>query len=98
MRGPACGLELNKLLEVVTAGAAGSWQLSNLGPKMVKRDFSPGFRVRHQLKDIRLELAAAAELKLPLPATGLGQQLFRVSEGEGLGETGTQALIVSLEK
>ncbi len=98
MLGAAFGLELHRLLEVVTAGAAGSWQLSNLGPKMVKRDFSPGFRVRHQLKDIRLALAAAAELKLPLPATGLVQQLFRASEGEGLGEAGTQALIVSLEK
>ena len=98
MLGAAFGLELHKLLEVVTAGAAGSWQLTNLGPKMIKRDFSPGFRVRHQLKDIRLALAAATVLKLPLPATGLVQQLFRVSEGEGLGETGTQALIVSLEK
>ncbi len=98
MLGSAFGLELDKLLEVVTAGAAGSWQLSNLGPKMAKHDFSPGFRVRHQLKDIRLALAAAAELKLPLPATGLVQQLFRVAEGEGLAESGTQALIVCLEK
>lgn len=96
--GAAFGLELTQLLEVVTAGAAGSWQLSNLGPKMVKRDFAPGFRVRHQLKDIRLALAAAAELKLPLPATGLVQQLFHATEGEGLGEAGTQALIVGLEK
>ena len=98
MLGAAFGLELNQLLEVVMAGAAGSWQLSNLGPKMVRRDFTPGFKVRHQLKDIRLALAAAGELRLPLPATGLVQQLFRVAESEGLGDAGTQALVVGLEK
>jgi 3-hydroxyisobutyrate dehydrogenase len=98
MLGAAFGLDLDKLLEVVTAGAAGSWQLSNLGPKMVKRDFAPGFRIRHQLKDIRLALSAAAELKLPLPTTGLVQQIFRIAEAEGLEDAGTQALIVSLEK
>jgi len=98
MLGAAAGLNLNSLLEVVTGGAANSWQLSNLGPKMVKRDFAPGFRIRHQLKDIRLALAAAAEMKLPLPATGLTQQLFRAAEAENLGEEGTQALIAAMEK
>lgn len=98
MLGAAAGLDLGDLLDVVTGGAANSWQLSNLGPKMVKRDFAPGFRIKHQLKDIRLALAAAAELKLPLPATGLAQQLFRSAEAEGLGEEGTQALIVGMEK
>jgi len=98
MLGASFGLDLGKLLEVVTAGAAGSWQLSNLGPKMVSRDFTPGFRVRHQLKDVRLALEAAADLSLPLPVLGLVQQLFRVAEREGLGDAGTQALVVCLEK
>jgi 3-hydroxyisobutyrate dehydrogenase len=98
MLGASAGLDLNSLLEVVTAGAANSWQLSNLGPKMVKRDFTPGFRIRHQLKDIRLALATAEGLKLPLPATGLVQQLFRAAEAEGLGEQGTQALIAGIEE
>jgi len=98
MLGAAGGLDLNGLLDVVTAGAANSWQLSNLGPKMVRRDFAPGFRIRHQLKDIRLALAAAAELKLPLPATGLVQQVFRAAEAGGLGDEGTQALVVGMEK
>jgi len=72
--------------------------LSNLGPKMVKRDFEPGFRIRHQQKDLRLALSAAAELNLPLPATGLVHQIFRIAEAEGLSEKGTQAIIAAMEK
>jgi len=53
MLGAKLGLDLEKLLNVVTAGAAGSWMLSNLGPKMIKRDFEPGFRISHQQKDLR---------------------------------------------
>ncbi len=92
------GLDLEKLLNVVTAGAAGSWMLSNLGPKMLKRDFKPGFKIKHQQKDIRLALSAAAALNLPLPATSLVHQIFRIAEAEGLSEKGTQALITAMEK
>ena len=98
MLGAVAGLDLNRLIEVLTGGASNSWQLANLGPKIVKRDFAPGFRVKHQLKDIRLALEAAETLNLPLPATGLIQQLFRSAEVEGLGENGTQAFIVGMEK
>ena len=98
MLGASAGLDLNKLIEVLTGGASNSWQLANLGPKIVKRDFAPGFRVKHQLKDIRLALEAAGSLNLPLPATGLIQQIFRSAEAEGLGENGTQAFIVGMEK
>jgi len=96
--GAKAGLDLEKLLEVVTAGAASSWLLSNLGPKMLKRDFEPGFRIRHQQKDLRLALSAAAELNLPLPGTSLVHQIFRIAEAEGLSEKGTQALIMAMEK
>ncbi|MDQ1281107.1 MAG: 2-hydroxy-3-oxopropionate reductase [Thermoproteota archaeon] len=98
MLGSKLGIDMEKLLEVVTAGAAGSWMLSNLGPKMVKRDFEPGFRVVHQQKDLRLALSAAAELKLPLPSTALAQQMLRSVEAEGMGEKGTSAAIVAIEK
>ncbi len=98
MLGAAAGLDLSRLIEVLTGGASNSWQLANLGPKIVKRDFAPGFRVKHQLKDIRLALETAETLNLPLPATGLIQQLFRSAEAEGLGENGTQAFIVGIEK
>lgn len=91
------GLDLKKLLEVVTAGAAGSWMLSNLGPKMLKRDFEPGFKIKHQQKDLRLALSTARELRLPLPGTALVQQMLRAVEAEGLSEKGTQASIVAFE-
>jgi len=96
--GAKAGLDLEKLLDVITAGAAGSWMLSNLGPKMVKRDFEPGFRIRHQQKDLRLALSFAAELNLPLPTTGLVHQIFRIAEAECLSEKGTQALVTAMEK
>lgn len=98
MLGAKSGVNLDKLLEVVTAGAAGSWMLSNLGPKMVRRDLEPGFKISHQLKDLRLALSTAAELGLPLPGTALVQQMFRAVEAEGMAGKGTQALIVAMEK
>jgi 3-hydroxyisobutyrate dehydrogenase len=98
MLGARAGLDLKKLLEVVTAGAAGSWMLSNLGPKMIERDMRPGFKIKHQQKDLKLVLSFAAELGLPLPGTALVQQMFRAVEAEGMGEQGTQAAIVAMEK
>jgi len=98
MLGAKAGLNLKRLLEAISAGAASSWMLINLGPKMLERDFKPGFKIRHQQKDIRLALALASELKLPLPGTALVQQMLRVVEAEGLGEEGTQAAIVAMEK
>jgi len=98
MLGAKSGLDLEKLLSVVTAGAAGSWMLSNLGPKMVKRDFKPGFKIVHQQKDIRLALTQASELNLPLPGTALVNQMLRAAEAAGMGEKGTQAAIVAMEK
>ena len=98
MLGAKAGLDLNKLLNVVTAGAAGSWMLSNLGPKMVEGDMRPGFKIRHQQKDLRLVLSFAAELGLPLPGTALVQQMLRAAEAGGMGEKGTQAAIVAMEK
>jgi 3-hydroxyisobutyrate dehydrogenase len=98
MLGAKAGLDLNKLLEVVTAGAASSWMLSNLGPKIVVGDLRPGFKIRHQQKDLRLVLSFAEELKLPLPGTSLVQQMLRIVEAEGFEEKGTQAAIVAMEK
>ncbi|MEM2888107.1 MAG: 2-hydroxy-3-oxopropionate reductase [Candidatus Bathyarchaeia archaeon] len=98
MLGAKAGLDLRKLLDVVTAGAASSWMLSNLGPKMVERDMRPGFKIKHQQKDLKLVLSFAAEIGLPLPGTALVQQMLRAVEAEGLGEQGTQAAIVAMEK
>ncbi|MBM3940111.1 MAG: NAD(P)-dependent oxidoreductase [SAR202 cluster bacterium] len=84
--------------EAVAAGAAGSWQLSNLGPRMVRRDFAPGFMVRLQQKDLRLVLEAANERHVPLPVASVARQLFTTLEADGLGNAGTQAVVTAIEK
>jgi 3-hydroxyisobutyrate dehydrogenase-like beta-hydroxyacid dehydrogenase len=88
----ANGLDDQKTLDAVSGGAAASWQLSNLGPRMLKGDFAPGFMIKLQQKDLRLALAAAEEQKLHLRATGLVHELFDQAMKEGRGEQGTQAL------
>ena len=92
------GLDLGKMIEAVGAGAAGSWMMSNLAPKITKRDLEPGFMVKLMQKDLRIALSAAAELNLPLPATGLVHQLYRSVEADGKGDKGIQALVTALEK
>lgn len=91
------GLDLEMVLKVITQGAAGSWTLSNLGPRVVRGDFAPGFMVRLQQKDLRIALEAAAAVGQPLPGTGLVHQLFRSLEARGEGNLGTQALTRVLE-
>lgn len=98
MLGAKLGLDLKRLLQVVTAGYANSRILSHLGPKMIERDFRPGFKVRHQQKDLKNALNTAASLHLPLPCTALVQQMFRGVEAAGLEEQGTQASILIMEK
>ena len=87
------GANLERTIEAVAGGAAGSWQLQNLGPRLIKGDFAPGFMVRLQQKDLRLVLEAAREMNVPLPGTSLVSQLYASLEAEGRGEEGTQALI-----
>ncbi len=92
------GVPPRTMLEAVSGGAAASWQLSNLGPKMIAGDMKPGFKVWHQQKDLRLALEVAREARLPLPGTALVHQLFATVEADGLGDAGTQALVKALEK
>ena len=87
------GVDPAKMLEAVSSGAAGSWMLSNLAPRVLDRDFAPGFTVKLQQKDLRLALAAADALGLPLPGTALAHQLFLSLDAEGAGDEGTQALV-----
>jgi 3-hydroxyisobutyrate dehydrogenase len=86
------------MLEAVGAGAASSWALLNLAPRILDRDFRPGFKVAHQQKDLRLALEAAEQQAVPLLGTSLVHQLFAAVEAEGLGAEGTQALVKALEK
>lgn len=91
------GLDLEKVLEAVTAGAAGSWMLTHRGPQIIRGDFRPGFTVRWQHKDVRLVLEAAREMHLPLPGTALIFQLYEALVARGLTEEGNHALIKALE-
>ena len=92
------GLDLEKTIAAVAGGAAGSWQLSNLGPKMVAGDFRPGFMIDLQQKDLRLVLEAAEQAKLHPPATTLVHRLFARAQAEGHGKDGTQALFAIVEE
>ena len=85
-------LDEAKTLAAVSGGAAGSWQLTNLGPRMIAGDFAPGFMIKLQSKDLRLALEAAKEAGLNLQALNLVQGLFDKGMKEGRGNEGTQAL------
>lgn len=91
------GVDVGKMIEVVSGGLGASNIISNLAPKILRGDMEPGFKLRLQQKDIRLALQLAEELKLPLPASGLAHQIFRIAEAKGLGDKGTQALIKAYE-
>jgi 3-hydroxyisobutyrate dehydrogenase len=93
----AGGVDLAKALEAVSAGAAGSWMLSNRGPQILQRDWRPGFTIDLQQKDIRLVLDAADALGVPLPGTALIFQLYRTLQSQGLGSEGNHALVKALE-
>jgi 3-hydroxyisobutyrate dehydrogenase len=86
------GLDPQKTITAVGGGAAGSWQLTNLGPKMLAGDFKPGFMIKLQQKDLRLALEAAQERGLDLSALTLVHQLFGKALAEGRADEGTQAL------
>ncbi|HTL27683.1 MAG TPA: NAD(P)-dependent oxidoreductase, partial [Tepidisphaeraceae bacterium] len=92
------GLDLNKTIGAVGGGAAGSWQLANLGPKMVVGDFRPGFMIDLQQKDLRLVLEAAEQANVSLPDASLVHQLFTAAQAAGHGKHGTQALFSVFEK
>jgi 3-hydroxyisobutyrate dehydrogenase len=86
------------MLQAVQAGAASSWALHNLAPRVLAGDFKPGFKIAHQQKDLRLALELADQDHTPLPGTALVRQLFAALEAEGMGEEGTQGLVKALEK
>jgi 3-hydroxyisobutyrate dehydrogenase len=92
------GLDLAKTIEAVAGGAAGSWQLANLGPRMIKHDFKPGFTIDLQQKDLRIILESAEESRASVPAASLVHQLFTAAQAAGHGKDGTQALFTVLEK
>lgn len=92
------GLDQKKVIDSLSAGAASSWSLINLGPRAVDGDFAPGFKIRLLQKDLKLVMASANELNVALPASAMGHQFYNALEAAGLGEEGTQALIRVFEE
>ena len=86
------GLNPATAVEVISAGAGGSWALQNLGPKMVAGDFAPGFMIDLLCKDLKYTLELGAETGQPLAGASLAQRLFDAAQAAGLGREGTQAL------
>lgn len=90
------GLDLGTVLQSISGGAASSWSLSNLAPRIIDGDFDPGFFVEHFIKDMRIALDEAAAMNLSLPGLGLAQQLYQAVAAHGHGRDGTQALMLAL--
>jgi 3-hydroxyisobutyrate dehydrogenase len=92
------GLDLEKTINAIGGGAGGSWQLNNLGPKMMKNDNRPGFMIDLMQKDLRILLQSAASSNTSIPAASLVHQLFTAAQAAGHGKHGTQAIHTVLEK
>jgi 3-hydroxyisobutyrate dehydrogenase len=90
------GLDLEKVMESVAAGGAGSWALSNYGPRIIAGRFEPGFFVEHFLKDMGIALAEADRMNLALPGLAMARQLYIALRAQGHGRDGTHSLILAL--
>lgn len=90
------GLDVEQVLQSVSSGAAGSWSLSNLAPRMIAGDMEPGFFVDHFVKDMGIALDEARRMQLSLPGLALAHQLYVALQAQGRGRNGTQALVHAL--
>jgi 3-hydroxyisobutyrate dehydrogenase len=90
------GLELNTVMQSVSSGAAGSWSLSNLGPRIIGNNFDPGFFVEHFIKDMGIALAESKRMGLSMPGLALANQLYLSLQALGHGRDGTHALHLAL--
>ncbi|MDT2813613.1 NAD(P)-dependent oxidoreductase [Vagococcus carniphilus] len=89
----AANLDLEKVLDTVGGGSAANWSLTNYAPRILKRDFTPGFFVKHFVKDLNIALAEAEKMNIDLPATKKARDLYEALIESGFENDGTQALI-----
>lgn len=87
------GLDLEAVVKTVNGGAARNWSLENYGPRIIQNDYSPGFFVKHFVKDLKIALDEAEKMNLELPSTTQAYKLYEQLEKAGHGDDGTQALI-----
>jgi len=95
--GYKAGLDLPTMLSSIQGGAAQCWSLDNLAPRILRRNFDPGFFVDHFIKDMGIALKESARMGLCLPGLALVHQLYLAVKAQGHGKNGTQALILALE-
>jgi 3-hydroxyisobutyrate dehydrogenase len=95
--GHKAGLDLNRMLDSIRGGAAACWTLDNLAPRILQRNFDPGFFVEHFIKDMGIALEEASRMKIVLPGLTLVHQLYQTVQTLGHGRSGTHALILALE-
>ncbi|GKV55763.1 putative oxidoreductase YkwC [Sporosarcina sp. NCCP-2222] len=93
--GKKAGLDLDTVLESISSGAAGSWSLSNLAPRMLSGNFEPGFYIKHFQKDMDIALQEAEAMNLRLPGLSLAREMYDDLVAEGYGSKGTQALYLA---
>jgi len=91
------GLDQQAVIDIISQGAAGSWSISNLGPRLVRGDFKTGFLVRHFIKDMGIALQEAAAVGLSMPGLALVHQLYVAVMAQGHGDCTTQALYLALK-
>lgn len=96
--GKKAGLDLTTMLKSISGGAAGCWTLDNLAPRVVNRNFDPGFYVDHFIKDMSIALKEAERMNLSLPGLALVKQIYLAVKAQGHGLKGTHALMLALEK
>lgn len=96
--GYKAGLDLPTVLQSVGPGAAGSWSLTNLGPRMMNNNFDPGFFVEHFIKDMGIAITESKRMGLSLPGLALAEQLYLSVKAKGWGRNGTHALLLALSE
>lgn len=86
-------LDLEKVIETLGGGSAANWSLANYAPRILKEDYTPGFFVKHFIKDLNIALIEAEKMRIDLPATKQATQLYERLAEQGFENDGTQALI-----
>jgi 3-hydroxyisobutyrate dehydrogenase len=96
--GYRAGLNLDAMVDTIRRGAASCWALDNLAPRILKRDFAPGFMIDHFIKDMGIALEEAARMRIALPGLALVRQLYVATAAHGHGRSGTHALFLALDR
>ena len=92
------GLDQETVIDIISEGAAGSWSLNNLGRRIIKGDFNPGFFIKHFIKDMGIALDEARRMKLSLPGLALASQFYTAASALGYDDLGTQGIYKVFER